>query len=75
MVKDFPTIKKWSVRLMDFLKSSHGSQYKPNFEGIEYRWEKCIELNGGYIENKGKFPLIFFCFLCYISRVLLELPS
>ena len=27
------------------------SHYKQGIEAIEHRWEKCIELNGSYVEK------------------------
>ena len=34
-----------------YFEELNGSQYKPCIEVIEHRCEKCIELNGGYVEK------------------------
>jgi len=34
-----------------YFEELDGSHYKQGIEAIEHRWEKCIELQGDYVEK------------------------
>jgi histone-lysine N-methyltransferase SETMAR len=59
----FPNLKKWlgGKRFADneavesavhgYFEELDGSYYKQGIEATEHRWEKCIELQGDYVEK------------------------
>jgi len=59
----FPNLKKWlggkrfanneevESAVDGYFEALDGSHYKQGIEAIEYRWEKCVELKGDYVEK------------------------
>lgn len=59
----FPNLKKWlggkrfsnneevESAVEGYFEEIDGSHYKQGIEAIEHRWQKCIELQGDYVEK------------------------